>query len=217
MRQARKELLVEGADDVFVLVALFQEYHLPFAKRDKPEAGKISIRDGEGVDSLKQRISILLKPQDDDVVLQQLGIIVDADTDLNARWQSLRDILRGSGYTDVPDEPDPDGTIIEQISRPRIGIWPMPNNRLPRMLEDFVRFLVPPNDQMWDLAVRTVDEIPQAERLFSNIQKVYIHTWLAWQKEPGKPMGQAITFKFLDAHVPEAHILMQWIKRLFDV
>ena len=85
------------------------------------------------------------------------------------------------------------------------------------MLEDFVRFLVPPNDQFWDLAVRTVDEIPQAERLFSNIQKVYIHTWLAWQKEPGKPIGQAITFKFLDAHVPEAQILMQWIKRLFDV
>ena len=217
MRQAAKELLVEGADDVFVLVALFQEYNLPYAERNKPEAGKISIRDGEGVDSLKQRISILLKPQDDDVVLQQLGIIVDADTNLYARWLSLRDILRDSGYTNVPDAPDSHGTIIEQISRPRIGIWLMPNNRLPGMLEDFVRFLVPPNDQFWDLAVRTVDEIPQAERLFSNIQKVYIHTWLAWQKEPGKPMGQAITFKFLDAHVPEAQILMQWIKRLFDV
>ncbi len=217
MIPAQKVLLVEGADDVFVLVALFKKYNLPFADRDQRAPNQVSIRDGKGVDRLKETVHTLLKPQDDDLVLQQLGIIIDADLDIDARWQSLRHILSHSGYTNIPSSPDPNGTIIDQIGRPRIGIWLMPNNLSHGMLEDFIQFLVPPNDPLWDLATRTVDAIPSAEKLFSNSQKAYIHTWLAWQKEPGKPMGQAITFKFLDAQAGEAQVLMQWIKRLFDV
>lgn len=217
MAQAKQELLVEGADDVFVFVALFKEYGLPLADRKGSQEGKVSIRDGEGVDSLKDKVRLLLKPQDEDVVLQQLGIIVDADLDIRARWQSLRDILSQSGYTNIPHSPDRDGTIIDQVGRPRIGIWLMPNNQADGMLEDFIRFLVSPNDPLWDLATRTVDAIPADEKLFTNPQKAYIHTWLAWQKEPGKPMGQAITFKFLDAQASQVQVLMQWIKRLFDL
>jgi len=217
MRQAKQELLVEGADDVFVFVALFEEYGIPLAKRMTPQEGKISISDGGGVDNIKKQVRVLLKQQDDDFVLQQLGIIIDADLNIDARWQSLRDILLQSGYTTIPNTPDPDGTIIEQIGRPRIGIWLMPDNRLPGMLEDFVRFLIAPNDKLRDLAIHTVDAIPTAERLFSNTQKAYIHTWLAWQKEPGKPIGQAISLRFLDAQVSEVQILIKWIKRLFDV
>ncbi len=217
MRQAQKELLVEGADDVFVLVALFQEYKLPLADRNQLDPGKVSIRDGKGVDSLKDRVRLLLKPQDEDLVLQHLGIIVDSDAELMDRWRSLRDILVQSGYINLPVAPYLYGTIIEQVGKPRIGIWLMPDNRLPGMLEDFIKFLVPPNDTLWDLATRTVDAIPEHERLFSNIQKGHIHTWLAWQKDPGKPIGQAISLKFLDPQVHEVQILMQWIKRLFDV
>ncbi len=45
--------------------------------------------------------------------------------------------------------------------------------------------------------------------------KAKIHTWLAWQKEPGKPLGQAITATYFDANAPHAQELIDWIRRLF--
>ncbi len=44
-----------------------------------------------------------------------------------------------------------------------------------------------------------------------------IHTWLAWQEEPGSPLGQAITKRYLDADAPRAQQLMDWVRRLFDL
>ncbi len=45
--------------------------------------------------------------------------------------------------------------------------------------------------------------------------KAKIHTWLAWQKEPGKPLGQAITATYFNANAPHAQELIDWIRRLF--
>ncbi len=45
--------------------------------------------------------------------------------------------------------------------------------------------------------------------------KAKIHTYLAWQEEPGKPMGQAITAKVLHAESETAKVFVEWIKRLF--
>jgi hypothetical protein len=66
-------------------------------------------------------------------------------------------------------------------------------------------------------AALSVDGIPDGERLFSEPDeiKAIIHTWLAWQKEPGKPFGTAITAKFLDPNVAQADVLVGWLKRLF--
>ena len=47
--------------------------------------------------------------------------------------------------------------------------------------------------------------------------KAHVHTWLAWQKEPGKPMGQAITKRYLDANAPHAQQLIVWIRKLFGL
>ncbi len=38
-----------------------------------------------------------------------------------------------------------------------------------------------------------------------------------WQEEPGKPMGQAITKRYLDATAPQAQQLIRWIRKLFDL
>jgi hypothetical protein len=38
---------------------------------------------------------------------------------------------------------------------------------------------------------------------------------VAWQKEPGKPLGTAITAKFLNPNVAQVDILVAWLKRLF--
>jgi len=55
-----------------------------------------------------------------------------------------------------------------------------------------------------DRARRCVSEIPVEERRFveSYATKALIHTWLAWQDDPGTPLGQAITKRYFDADGP---------------
>jgi hypothetical protein len=46
--------------------------------------------------------------------------------------------------------------------------------------------------------------------------KALIHTWLAWQKEPGQPMGQAITAKALQSDTAIAAKFVDWLNQLFN-
>jgi len=45
--------------------------------------------------------------------------------------------------------------------------------------------------------------------------KAVVHTFLAWQDEPGMPLGQAITAKALDGNKPLAHNFSEFLKNLF--
>ena len=106
----------------------------------------------------------------------------------------------------------PAGTYL-----PRLGVWIMPNNQTSGILEDFLRFLVPQPNVLFDHAKVSVAAIPEGERRFKQLDepKAVIHTWLAWQEEPGRPFGKAITARFLDPDVPEVDVLVAWLKRLF--
>ncbi len=205
MKQRNKNvLLVEGKNDFHVLGHLL-DYH------KVPEV--LTITDKEGFENIRETLDVEL----DRSGLECLGIIVDADSDINARWASLRDRLRNRGYTDCPDTPDPNGTIMHQQGKPTVGVWIMPDNTHPGMLEHFIEFLVPANDLLWQKAADCLQEIPEEERRFSpeHAKKAHLHTWLAWQEEPGKPMGQAITARYLDADAPHAHTLVAWLRNLF--
>jgi hypothetical protein len=63
-----------------------------------------------------------------------------------------------------------------------------------------------------------VANIPKGEVRFSKLDepKAVIHTWLAWQEEPGRPLGTAITARYLDPHVPEVDVLVAWLNRLYE-
>ena len=146
--------------------------------------------------------------------------MIDADDSPDARWQSLRDIFANAGYPNVPQRPDPDGTILdspEETFLPRAGVWIMPDNKSPGILEDFLRFLIPnqPNP-LFAHAERSVATVPERRFTENDTPKALIHTWLAWQDEPGKPYGTAITAKFLDSRLPEAQALAGWLGRLFS-
>ena len=94
----------------------------------------------------------------------------------------------------------------------------MPNNQTPGILEDFVSFLIPQDEALlWEMARTCVDKIPDDMRHFKDrhIIKAQIHTWLAWQEEPGQPLGIAVTAKFLDSESPYAHDLVDWVRRVF--
>jgi len=79
--------------------------------------------------------------------------------------------------------------------------------------------LIPEKDKLWPRSQDAVEQIPESERLFppQHLMKAQIHTWLAWQKEPGKPMGLAIKKKYLSGNAPHAQLLMEWIKQLFEI
>lgn len=150
-----------------------------------------------------------------------VGVVLDADVCLGSRWQSIYDRLVELGYQDVPDQPDNAGTILDFPAGkplPRMGVWIMPDNRTNGILEDFLRFLVPHPNTLFDHVESSVDAISEADRLFSEAAKpkAIIHTWLAWQSDPGRPYGTAITARFLDVNVGEVDLLVGWLKRLFS-
>jgi hypothetical protein len=199
-------LLVEGKDDEHVFYHLLEHYHVP---------EQFKIKDKEGVDNLLDTLDVEIEGSG----LECLGIVVDADMSIESRWQALRGILMHCGYDNVPTHPLSEGVIVEQEGRPKIGVWIMPDNTLPGMLEHFIGFLVPPGDTLWPRAGECVAQIPEPERRFpqEHQSKAHVHTWLAWQEEPGTPMGQAITKRYLDAEAEHARRLIGWVRRLFDV
>ena len=208
-------LLVEGSDDKHIFRHLLAHHHIPAQFKNKNE--HFDIIDHEGVDNLLnlKTLRTYLKGNE----LRRFGIVVDTDTNLATRWQTVRDILEKSGYTIIPPKPKPEGIIIKQDERPIVGIWLMPDNKIPGMIEDFVSFLVPTNDLLWPITKDIVQKVVATQCRFPTGHKIKaeLHTWLAWQEEPGKPMGQAITKRYLDADALHAQELLGWIRRLFDL
>ena len=212
-------LLVEGKNDQHVIWSLLEHHGVP-------ETFEVKSIDGieRLLDTFENRFARLLDNLEVEltrIVEGKVGVVVDADADLAARWQSTRDTLMRSGYSSIPKAPTPGGTIIQQPGKPAVGIWIMPDNKIPGMLEDFVSFLRPQNDPLWPITEEAVQKVKGIEEKY-RFRDVYeskarIHTWLAWQKEPGKPMGQAITVRYLDADAPHAQELIAWIRRLFEL
>ena len=203
----KKILLVEGPDDEHVLKHICGNRGVPKLDEVKPHGG---------VDKLLDSIPVRLKESDVGVV----GVVIDADTDLKSRWQSLQDRLIRAGYGEVPEQPAKDGTILDPPQGtilPRVGFWIMPDNQSKGILEDFLRFLVPEGSSLFEHVKSSVAAIPQTDRQFGPLEKpkAIIHTWLAWQEDPGKPLGTAITARFLDPGVAQVDVLVSWLNRLF--
>jgi hypothetical protein len=202
-------LMVEGVDDEHVLKHIC----------DKHSVGFLNFKVAKSVENLLEALPTTLKTSD----IYALGVILDADTNIAARWDSIKARLATAGYQGIPDHPATDGTILEPPSPesllPRFGAWIMPDNTSTGILEDFLRFLVPATGaELLHYSEQCVDGIPAQKKCFRDIDrpKALIHTWLAWQEKPGLPFGTAIKASFLDANLPQAKILGAWLKRLFS-
>ncbi len=203
----KKILLVEGIDDEHVLKHLCGQRGVGKLDEIKPQGS---------VEQLLENFPVRLKESE----IEILGVVLDADTDLAGRWDALRQRLKQAGYGGVPDHPAANGTILApppDTLLPRFGVWIMPDNQSKGILEDFLRFLVPTGSRLFEHVKSSVAGIPEEERRFSQLAepKAIIHTWLAWQEEPGKPLGTAITAKFLNPNVSQVDLLVAWLKRLF--
>ena len=150
---------------------------------------------------------------------ENLGILVDADGCTVSRWQEVVGELAKAkelqGLSDkLPETPDESGVIIN--TKPRIGIWIMPNNHSPGELEDFIRELIPNEDIIWPRANYYIDGIPSEERRFKPQKetKAKIHAWLAASSRP-RLMGAAIGNGELNAEAPLAQTFYEWLYGLF--
>ena len=218
----KRVLFVEGADDQHTIWALCEHFKIKqtFDVEIPDSTGKIN---GKALPSHKGGIDNVIKATELNLIagsdaVERIGIVIDADQDLDARWQKVKNILIAAGYGNLPDDPDEDGTIVKQEFKPDFGVWIMPDNKIRGMLEDFLSFLVPENDLVWEKAVECSRAVLEMEaETFSaiHLSKAQIHAYLAWQQDPGKPFGQAITAKYLNAADPSSEKFVGWLNRLF--
>ena len=204
----QKVLLVEGQDDKHVLLHICQHHDIP-----QPVDVVACGSDDRLLENLQAR-SIALSDEGD-----VLGAVIDADTNLDNRWQSVSKRLTCAGYQDVPLQPNPCGTILQSpigTILPKAGIWIMPDNQTSGILEDFLRFLVPSPNDLMNHAVSCVESITDPLFRPTDRPKAIMHTWLAWQKNPGRPFGTAITSRFLDPNVSQVEVLVEWLQQLFS-
>ena len=194
-------LLVEGADDEHVV------WHLCNRHQAIPE---FCIRDKKGIEGLLEDIGLeILDPR-----RKAVGILVDANDDLDARWNAVADRLRKENI-EVPSNPEPTGIIID--GTPRVGIWLMPNNESPGELENFVSEMIPADDPVWPLSKNYIDGIPEADRKFTEkkILRAKVHAWLATREEPRK-MGVAIRAQDLRVDGTLSTAFANWLRQLFE-
>lgn len=165
----RRVLLVEGKNDSAVVKSLCDQHHVPEVFAVQPKQGDTKLLEGLSLEIRRPR-------------LDRLGVVLDADSDAQARWAAVRGTLQQEGYGDLPRDLDAGGAVVSEPDRPRFGVWIMPDNAAPGMLEDFAASLVPPNDFLWTYAGVAIDDIPEEHRRFSvsHRPKAHIHTWLAW-------------------------------------
>ncbi|MEM6843834.1 MAG: DUF3226 domain-containing protein [Bacteroidota bacterium] len=198
-------LIVEGKNDFHVMLAL----------RDK-----LQMKTIYGVDQ-KENDDQLLKsiPAELNVSGRKcLGIILDADPDSN-RWEQLKGTLSTRGY-DMTDEASPSGSILPspELGLPKVGIWLMPDNQKAGMLEDFMQLLIPENDECLVFAEETLQALEEKEiQRYKEVHrsKALIHTWIAWQDQPGIPLGQSTT-RYLDINTELCQKFADWLNRLFS-
>lgn len=198
-------LLVEGVNDCHVILALCEMHHVP-ENFGIYECGSDAL-------ALKRMNALIVSASPP----RTIGLIVDADNpDLAGRWASIKAKLAPQGYS-LPPEPAESGTIIQsETDLPRLGFWLMPNNRITGMLEDFC------NEMISETMLTTVEKcldiaIADGCTTFkaTHRSKAIVHTFLAWQDEPGKPLGQAVKARLLHSDTVTAQRFVQWMIDLF--
>jgi hypothetical protein len=200
-------LFVEGTDDLHVIKNLCKLSNVPET---------FIVKDCRGVKDVIEQFAVELKRTSGSV-----GVIIDADVDVMAQWQSVCRILRESGkYSNIPPAPPEAGLILPSDEEGDItaGVWIMPNNKDTGMLENFVSSLIPPDDKLKPEADRILTEIETKHiQQYKPVHKpkAFIHTWLAWQENPGTPMGIALTKKYLSTENEVGNAFLRWLIALF--
>jgi hypothetical protein len=208
-----KRLLVEGATDKYAVACIMRKQ---VAWSD--EAPAVHIKDLGGVDNLLKEGNI--SNELGAAGLRTLGLMLDANDQLAARYRRVRDesLLR---FPLFPEEPPQRPLILDNDDGKRLGLWIMPDNKNSGYLEHFLAGLVPEASRLlWDHAAESANRAKaefQAPFSEPQIPKARFYTYLAWQKDPGRPPGYALMDEFLDPQSSETAAFVQWFRSLYEL
>lgn len=203
-------LLVEGPNDASVITGVLQK-HSVFI----PD---LKIIPCVGTGNLLNQLDLYLKNSS---AYDVIGVVVDADKNVEARWQQLRDrFLKTGKYSCKKTSLEEEGIIIEPIEPEdaKVGTWIMPNNKYQGTLENFLLDMVPKNDVLLEEVERELvylenENLNRYKEKFRN--KAKVHTYLSWEENPGCSLNTAIVSRILDSNTELANVFVAWIKTLF--
>lgn len=219
-------LLVEGNTDEHVVGHIWGSKH----DSDPP----FLITGGGGKSRVMEEIAVRLKEPG----LRTLGIIVDADQDVDTCWRDIKETMVGSGIR-LPDAPDSEGTIVclgrdakTTRSLSKVGVWIAPDNESAGELEDFIAAMMPSDDVVWPLAQSYISGVVEAigavsaDRSFSPRNKTRLFqphrrtratvwAWMATRRQTTR-IGIAIRKGDLDTNVALCQRFVMWLERLFE-
>ena len=209
-----KKLLVEGGTDKRVVPFLMEANGVVWEAAGQPV---VYIEPYGGINDLLKPgvIESELKASG----LEALGVMVDANGNAHNQWKRIRTRCHGQ-FNLLPQDIPAGGLENLHSDGPRFGVWIMPNNQFSGMLEDFLIQLIPDDSQrLYELAQNCVSEAAHHAAPFKEVhkKKAEIHTWLAWQDEPGPQLHEAVHHRVLDPEKPESQSFVNWFRSLFDV
>ena len=207
-------LLVEGSEDKLAIPELIEANGIDWGTKKNPI---VYIEDCGGYEKLIEptEISTQLKASG----LSALGIMIDADEKPVDRWKSVRNACLKS-IPDLPENLPETGLIHLSPDRIKFGIWMMPDNQMRGMLETFLAYMIPDENQgLWQFVQEVTKEAIEKGAKFKETHrdKANIYSWLAWQNPPGRQLHQAIVQRILNPQHPNAQIFVNWFKNLYDL
>lgn len=198
-------LLVEGKTDCHVIMQLCAAHKIPHT---------FKIYNCENDDGVLTKLNSLIQYSDSNRII---GAVLDADSpDALGRWTSVKNRLAKRKYA-LPETPDINGTIIKGTDdKPTVGIWLMPDNQQKGMLEDFCLELITQDAKTYTKkCVTNAREDGFTSFKEPHFSKAVVHTYLAWQDEPGYPLGVSIKSGNLDHSHETAVRFTSWLAMLF--
>lgn len=209
-----KILLVEGFTEQRVIPELAEANGIEWERDDKH---CVCIEESGGFANMVQPgfLSVKLKQSN----VRCAGIIADANSDAESRFESIKNRCKRD-FPTLPEKIEPDGLIRQNTEGKKLGIWLMPDNESHGMLETFLTYLIPSQqDKLVKYAKEARDKAKDMGAPFKDKHKdkAHIYTWLAWQDEPGRQLHQAVKEKVLAPRSPYADPFLRWFRNLFEV
>ena len=212
--QSTKRLLVEGKSDMRVIPYLMEKNGVEWEIDGRPT---VHIEASGSVGEILERG--VLEAELRASGLEALGIIVDANGNAGKRWKQIRNRSK-SEFKELPKQIPEQGLICLHSEGARFGVWIMPDNRMSGALESFLIGLIPQeSEKLFSFAKNCVSGARDigAPLKCSQTTKAELHTWLAWQDEPGRQLHEAVNYRMLDAKNSNSASFARWFRQLFEL
>lgn len=220
----KQKLIVEGHNDILVISHLLLSKNIKirgYEEKQRYEKELVSI--GNSKRGALNALKVALKTEE----IERIGLIIDADSNTTNpaldTWRSVRGCLQQNGYQNLPNEPNPNGTIVQEEGKSQVGVWIMPDNTHEGYLEHFFERLIETEDELLLEATQVTERLVAERRnRFSpiHLQKAKIRTWLVWQNDPESPMGLALRdyppLGFMNLETPFLEQFFNWLRQSFD-